>query len=99
LVTYFREDEKRVRVCEGSNKVGRFLEVAIAAKGGRKGIIWLPKGRKGWGWRRFVGEMRQMLEYQGGKIKPFVSNADHYPSQNFKKDMMAVFKEFHEWKI
>lgn len=68
-VTYVCEDENRLMVREGCNKVGRFLEVAVEADGGRKGTIWLLEGRKGWGWRRFVGEMKRMLEYQGGKFR------------------------------
>jgi hypothetical protein len=46
-VTYFWEGENMLMVRGGSNKAGRFLEVAIYAKGGWKGIIWLPKGRNG----------------------------------------------------
>jgi hypothetical protein len=64
-------------VREGCNKTGRFLEVAVEADGGRKGTIWLPEGRKGWGWRLFVSEMKRMLEFQGVQIEPIV---DEYPS-------------------
>ena len=46
---YFHEDENMLMVCRGSNKAGRFLEVTIYAEGDQKGIIWLPKGRNGWG--------------------------------------------------
>ena len=38
-------------VRKGCNKAGRFLEVAVEADGGRNGTIWIPEGRKGWGWR------------------------------------------------
>jgi hypothetical protein len=73
----FCEDENCLLVHEGCNKAGRFLEVAVEVDGGRKGTIWLPEGRKGWGRRRFVSEMRRMLEFQGGQIGPTV---DKYPS-------------------
>jgi hypothetical protein len=33
----------------GANKIGRFLEVAVFAEGGRKGGLWLPEGRDGKG--------------------------------------------------
>ena len=75
--TGFREGENSLLVREGCNNAGRFLEVIVEADGGQKGTIWLPKGRKGWGWRCFVSEMRRMLEFQGGQIGPTV---DEYPS-------------------
>jgi hypothetical protein len=34
------------------------------AEGGRKGVIWLLEGRYGRGWRRFAGELRQLLDAQ-----------------------------------
>jgi hypothetical protein len=49
----FREGDKALMVHEGAYKVGRFLEVVVLAEGGRKGGLWLPEGRDGWGWRRF----------------------------------------------
>ena len=45
----YREGDKAVMVHEGGNKAGRFLEVLILAKGGRKGVIWLLEGRFGRG--------------------------------------------------
>lgn len=45
----------------GDNKVVRYLEVAVYAKGGRKGIIWLLKGHEGRGQCWFVRELCQML--------------------------------------
>ena len=75
--TGFREDENRLLVHEDRNKAGRFLEVVVEADGGWKGTIWLTEGKKGWGWRRFVSEMRRMLQFQGGQIGPTV---DKYPS-------------------
>jgi hypothetical protein len=42
FVKSYCEDEKVLMVHGGGNKAGHYLEVAIYAKGGRKGIIWLP---------------------------------------------------------
>jgi hypothetical protein len=47
FIKSYREDEKVLMVRGGSNKVGRYLEVAVYADGGRKGIIWLPDSRGG----------------------------------------------------
>jgi hypothetical protein len=60
----FREGDKAMMVHGGVNKAGRYLEVSFLAVGGRKGVIWLPEGRFGWGWRRFAGELRRLLEAQ-----------------------------------
>jgi hypothetical protein len=51
-----------------------FLEVAVESDGGWIGTIWLPEGRKGWGWLRLVSEMRRMLVFQGGQIGPSVGS-------------------------
>ncbi len=39
FIKSYREDEKLLMVHGGGNKAGRYLEVAIYAKSGRKGII------------------------------------------------------------
>jgi hypothetical protein len=88
--TEFREDENRLLVREGCNKVGRFLEVAVEADGGRNGTIWLPKGKMGWGWRRFVSEMRRMLEFQGGQIGPSVDEFPPLPGKRVEIEEPAV---------
>jgi hypothetical protein len=69
FVKCFREDENVLMVRGGGNKASRFLEVVVYAEGGRKGFIWLPEGRGGWGWRRFVAELRLLLV-------PFVSSPE-----------------------
>ena len=58
----FRDEVKVLKVRIGSNKASCFLEVAIFVKGGRKGVIRLPEGRGGWGWQRFVDELRVLVE-------------------------------------
>jgi hypothetical protein len=55
FVESFREGSKAVIVRRGRNKAGRFLEVAVYAKGGRKGMVLFPEGRAGWGWSRVSG--------------------------------------------
>jgi hypothetical protein len=57
FVTSYREDVKALMVRGGGNKAGCYLEVAAYADGGRKGVIWLPEGREGWGWSQVVGEL------------------------------------------
>jgi hypothetical protein len=51
FVKSFQEDVKVLFVRGGSNKAARFSEVAVYAEGGRKGMIWLPEGCEGRGWR------------------------------------------------
>jgi len=63
FVKYFREDTKALMVRGNGNKAGRFLEVVAYTDGGRKGAIWLPEGRGGWGWSRVVGELRKLLSF------------------------------------
>jgi hypothetical protein len=48
----------------GGNKARRFLEVSVLVEGGCKGVIWLPEGRFGRGWWRFVGKLRLLLKNQ-----------------------------------
>jgi hypothetical protein len=60
----YREVEKVLMVRGGGNKASHYLEVAIFAEGGRKGIIWLPEGHGGWGWHQFVGELCQLVPFQ-----------------------------------
>jgi hypothetical protein len=44
-----REGDKALMVYGGTNKAGRFLEVAVFAEGGRKGAVRLPDGQDGQG--------------------------------------------------
>jgi hypothetical protein len=69
FVKYLREDVKVLMARGGENKSGRFLEVTVFAEGGRKGAIWLPKGRKGGGWARVAGELRKMINFLGPKVR------------------------------
>jgi hypothetical protein len=58
FVKSFREGSKLLIACRGENKAGRFLEAAAYGLGGRRGLILIPEGRGGWGWRKFSGELR-----------------------------------------
>jgi hypothetical protein len=55
----FHKDEKMILVRGGGNKASRYLEVAVSAEGGQKGIIRLPKGHGGWCWHRFASELQE----------------------------------------
>jgi hypothetical protein len=41
-------------------KAGRFLEVAVYAEGGRRGLVMFPEGRGGRGWSRVSGELSKV---------------------------------------
>jgi hypothetical protein len=66
IAKLFYEADKALMVHGGANKAGRFLEVAVFAKGGHKGGLWLPEGRDGKGWQRFARELRVLLAPVGG---------------------------------
>jgi hypothetical protein len=71
----FREGDKALMVHGGSNKAGRYLEVSVYAEGGRKGVLWLPEGRFGWGWRRFAGELRLLIASLKGQSEAKVAES------------------------
>jgi hypothetical protein len=60
----FHEGDKATMLHEGGNKARRFLEVSVMAESGRKGVIWLPEGHFGRGWRHFARELRHLLAAQ-----------------------------------
>jgi hypothetical protein len=57
FVKSFREESKAIIIRRGGNKAGRFLEVAVYAVGGRRGLVMFPEGRGGRGWSRVSGEL------------------------------------------
>ena len=73
FVKTFYEGMEVLMVRKGSNKAGRFLEAAVFAEGGQKVVIWLPEGRGGWGWRRFVGKLLHLLALTVAKDQSPVS--------------------------
>ena len=68
----FRDEVRILKIWMVSNKVGWFLEVAVFVEGGRKGVIKLPEGRGGWGWQRFVDELRILVANFVEKSLPMV---------------------------
>jgi hypothetical protein len=76
----YREGDKVLMVHGGSNKAGRYLEVSVYAEGGRKGVLWIPVGRFGQGWRWFAGELRLMLISPNGKSDVEVAESRLVPS-------------------
>jgi hypothetical protein len=66
----FQENEMILKIHKGCNKAGRFLVAEAFVEGGRKGAIWLPEGCEGWGWRRFVDELRNFLVFFAAKKGP-----------------------------
>ena len=90
-VSDFREDEKCLTVREGRNKAGKFLKVAIGER-----VVGLVRfgsheAKKGWGWHRFVGVMRRMLELQGGKIGPTNDDFPSLPGKRVEVNATATY--------
>jgi hypothetical protein len=68
----FRDEVRVVKIRMGSNKAGYFLETAVFVEGARKGTIRIPEGRGGWGWQRFVDELRLLNAQLPVKAPPAV---------------------------
>jgi hypothetical protein len=51
-----------------------------------KGFVWLPESRKGWGWSRVVGVLRQMLTFLKLWIGRWLLRRRHW-----KGNRMGVF--------
>jgi hypothetical protein len=64
----FRDEVRVLKVRTGSNKAGCFLEVGVFVEGGRKGVIRLLEGRRGWGWQRFVDELQSLIAQLVAKV-------------------------------
>jgi hypothetical protein len=63
FVKSFREGSKILIAQRVGNKAGGFLEAASFGMGGRKGSIFIPEGRRGWGGHKFFGEWRNVVDY------------------------------------
>jgi hypothetical protein len=59
FIKSFRDGSKILIAWRGGNHAGRFLEAASFGMGGRKGLIVISKGRRGWGWFKFSDELRK----------------------------------------
>ena len=46
--------------------------MAVFVEGGRKGVIKLPEGCRGWGWQRFVDELQILVAHLVEKALPVV---------------------------
>jgi hypothetical protein len=68
FVKSFREGSKVTIVRRGGNSSDRFLEVAVYAVGGRRGMIAFPEGRDGRGWGRVSGELSKVLVFFGTSV-------------------------------
>jgi hypothetical protein len=64
FVKSFKEGSKVLIVRRGGNTAARFLEVAVYAVGGRRGLILILEGREGQSWSCFVTEL--------GKVNAFL---------------------------
>jgi hypothetical protein len=56
-----RDGNKAFFAQRGVNRAGCFLELAVYAVGGRKGLIIVPEGRDKRGWKRFADELGKVL--------------------------------------
>lgn len=54
FVKSFKEGRKVLIVRRCGNKDGQYLEVAVYGVGGRRGLLLIPEGRRGWGWFKFA---------------------------------------------
>jgi hypothetical protein len=68
----FREEVRVMKVRMGSNKARYFLEAADFVEGNQKGVIRLLEGQGGWGWQRFVDELRSLMAQLVAKVSPAV---------------------------
>jgi hypothetical protein len=67
-VKSFREGAKVTIVRTGGNINGRFMEVAVYGVGVQRGFLRIPEGRGGWGWLKFITELRKALEVVGTAV-------------------------------
>jgi hypothetical protein len=97
----FRDEVRALKVRTGSNKAGCFIGAAVFVEGNRKGVVRLPEGRGGWGWQRFVDELRSLLAQLVVKEMPEVSilNAGVSGSvPSFANDLIAPQRDLKKQK-
>jgi len=68
FVKSFREGVKVTIVRIGGNTNGRFVEVAVYGVGVQRGFLRIPEGRGGWGWLKFLSELRKALDLLGTAV-------------------------------
>jgi hypothetical protein len=76
FVKSYREGSKVTIVRRGGNKSGCFLEVAVYAVGGRKGLVLFLEGLDGRGWSCVLGELSKVLAFlkTNGKLGKVVGS-------------------------
>jgi hypothetical protein len=65
FVKSFKEGSKVTITLRGENRSGRFLEIAVYAMGGCRGLILFPEGCDGRGWSHVSGELSKALAFLG----------------------------------
>jgi hypothetical protein len=63
FVKSFRDGSKVTIIRRCGNSFGRFLEVAVYAVGGQRGMIVFPEGHDGRGWGCVFGELSKALAF------------------------------------
>jgi hypothetical protein len=63
FVKSFREGSKATIVQRVENRSGQFLEAAVYAVSGSRGLILIPEGHDGRGWSRVSGELSKALSF------------------------------------
>lgn len=76
-----REGSKVIIVRRGGNVAGRFIEVAAYDLGGLRGIIYIPEGRNGWGWRRFLAELGKVRDFLIESAGKDMARLGHLPAK------------------
>jgi hypothetical protein len=97
FIKSFREGSEILIARRGSNHADHFLKEAIFGLGGRKGLILIPEGRGGWGWLKFLDELRKDAVFLSAKMdcgagSPYVS------VNNEGKEVEAKMGMFPCWK-
>jgi hypothetical protein len=62
------EGNKAFLAERGANRSRRFIELPEYAMGGRRGLIVIPEGCEGQGWRIFAAEMRKVVALFGSSL-------------------------------
>ena len=92
-----RDEARVLKVRLGSNKAGCFLEVAVFIESGQKRVIRIPEGRGGWGWHRFVDELRSLVKQiveRALPVAPAINAGEVGKMQSFEDPAVKAGEEF-----
>jgi hypothetical protein len=97
FIKSFRERSKILIAQRGSNQAGRFLEATVFELGGRKGLILIPECRGGWGWLKFLDELRKAAVFLSAKVGngfgfPYVSINNEGKVEEAKQGLVPYWK-------